>query len=69
MTFVQLSEAIFCEAMYCHYRNNELKHKRRPLPRGPEWIAQMKGYIDWMTEQSKIEVVSDYRTRNAYEKS
>lgn len=67
MTFLQLSEGIFCEAIYCHYRNNELVHKRRPLPRGPKFIVAMKGYLDWMVEQSekpRVEIVSDYRTRN-----
>jgi hypothetical protein len=67
ITFVQLDEAIFCETMYCYYRNNELAHKRRPLPRGPKWIIKMKDYLDWMNEQAtkpKVEVVTEYRTRN-----
>ena len=66
MTFVQLSEAIFCEAMYCHYRNNEFKRKRHPLPRGPKFIRELGQYLDWMNEtaQHPIEVVTEYRTRN-----
>jgi hypothetical protein len=64
MTFLQLNDGIFCEGFYCIYRNNELAQKRRPLPRGPQFITQAKGYMDWMIDQSKIQVVTDYRTRN-----
>jgi len=65
---IQICEAIFCEAMYCYYRNNELAHRRRPLPRGAEFIVKMKHYLDFMNEAAErpqIKIVTDYRSRNA----
>ena len=66
MTFLQLFDAIGCEAVYCWYRGNELAHKRRPLPRGPKFIREMKDYLDWANEKMEhpIEIVTDYRSRN-----
>ena len=76
MTFLQLLEmlhgenfmdGVFCEMFYRIYRNNELAQKRHPLPRSPQFMTQAKGYLDWMNEQalkSRVEIVTDYRTRN-----
>jgi hypothetical protein len=64
ITFVQVSEAVFCEAMYIAYRNNETMHHRRPLPRGSKILKELKNYIDWLEENSKIQIVSDYTVRN-----
>lgn len=36
----QLFEAIFCEGFYCQYRNQQLKAKQRPLPRGKKFLVE-----------------------------
>lgn len=62
----QLGDGCFCEGLYYSYRANELKHGRKPLPRGHEFLAMAKDMVEWMNEKAlhPIEVVSDYRSRN-----
>jgi hypothetical protein len=61
----QLGDGCFCEGLYMTYRQNELNHGRRPLPRGPEFIKMAGEMLDKMAEYAAhpIEIVTDYRTR------
>jgi len=51
VTFVQLSEAVFCEASYCQYRNACLIQKTHPSTRGAPFLDLLARQIDAMQEE------------------
>lgn len=57
----QFAEAVFSEAIYGEYRNSELRFRRHPLPRGPQFLALAHEYLDFLVEQSakpRIEIAT-----------
>lgn len=62
----QLGDGCFCEGLYVSYRANELKHGRKPLPRGPAFLKMAGEMLDWMVDKAAhpIEVITDYTPKN-----
>lgn len=57
ISFAQLSEAVFCEAYYCHFRNLALRNNTRPLPRGQIFLNKLEGMIQALVAASEKPLV------------